>query len=141
MLCKQLSAHRKFKFCLLELSGIFPQIFSICDWLNLQRYYSSQGSTGPTVVLHYRNKLQFIYDSITEGHLNWIMFLLLLPTVLPCTFLLPKVYIQEWICWLLRDIQHKIMLTVSKVIVPNAFSQPHAAWELPLLGLLAQIWF
>ena len=38
MLCKQLPAWSKFKFCLLELSGIFSfsWIFSIHSWLNLQ---------------------------------------------------------------------------------------------------------
>ena len=33
ILCKQLPVHGKFKFCLLEHSGIFSQIFLICSWL------------------------------------------------------------------------------------------------------------
>ena len=91
------------------------------------------------VVLHYRNKPQFIYDYITEGHLNWIMFLLLLlPTVLPCTFLLPKVYFQEWICWVLRDIQlYKAMLTVSQSNSLNLVHEScHCLASLPKFGFV-----
>ena len=39
-------------------------------------------------------------------------FLLLLPTVLPCTFLLLKVHILEWICWVKGVVQlYKVMPT------------------------------
>ena len=113
--------------------NFFPKYFqSVID-------YSSQGYTGPMVVLHYRNKPQFIYDYITEGHLNWIMFLLLLlPTVLPCTFLLPKVYFQEWICWVLRDIQlYKAMLTVSQSNSLNLVHEScHCLASLPKFGFV-----
>ena len=102
----------------------------------------SQGYGGPTVVLHYRNNPQFIYYSIIEGHLNCIMFLLLLlSTVLPRIFFLTKVYIQEWICWVTGDVQlYKVMLTVSQSDCIHLFSEPHA-WELTLLGFLDQTWF
>ena len=36
MLCKQLQVHGKFKFCFLELCGIFFQIFLIHSGLNLR---------------------------------------------------------------------------------------------------------
>ena len=46
MLCKQLPANGKFKFCFLELSGIiFFKVVLILGWLNLQIYSHGEQST------------------------------------------------------------------------------------------------